>query len=114
MSCEKNDWFAALYVTGIKCNGFTQMKVCDTLWNWYQVQWFLNNESLWHSIKLILSIMISHSWKFVIYYETGIKYNDFAQMEVVTLYEAGIRYNDFEKWKWVKVWRAGWVYSGLL
>ena len=31
MSVEKNDWLTALYVTGIKCNGFTQMKACDTL-----------------------------------------------------------------------------------
>ena len=31
MSGEKNDWLTALYVTGIKCNGFTQIKTCDTL-----------------------------------------------------------------------------------
>ena len=37
MSGEKNDWLTALYVTGIKCNGFTQMKACDTPWNWYKV-----------------------------------------------------------------------------
>ena len=31
MSGEKNDWFATLYENGIRCNDFTQMKVCDTL-----------------------------------------------------------------------------------
>ena len=31
MSVEKNDWLTALYVTGIKCNCFNQMKACDTL-----------------------------------------------------------------------------------
>ena len=28
---EKNDWFSTLYVSGMGCNGFAQMKVCDTL-----------------------------------------------------------------------------------
>ena len=28
---EKNDWFATLYVSGMGCNDFAQMKVCDTL-----------------------------------------------------------------------------------
>ena len=31
MSGEKNDWFATLYVSGMGCNDFAQMKVCDTL-----------------------------------------------------------------------------------
>ena len=31
MNGEKNDWFTTLYVSGIGCNDFTQMKVCDTL-----------------------------------------------------------------------------------
>ena len=63
MSGEKNDWFATLDVSGMECNDFAQVKVCDTM-------------------KLVSSIVNSHKWKCATLYETGIKYNDFTQMKV--------------------------------